>query len=347
MNSRRFPIGWLLAGLIGFGVGLLVTSQRAVGPAPTAVVTPPVVRPQPTPAPVPRENSTPATANTTRGNMPADVADALRRRSKGEYVRDSNIPTKRQQRDDHVRRAADYNMAQRDAEYADLYAALGLDAATSQQLRNHLREIYEAKVDALRGLGEVVDAQLEYDKRMKELLGENYATYRAIETAHSAKRAYEAYRSHTEKQGLAVVAAERAQIEKLIQGASAYSMSIESEWGSPYHSVPPPVGGENLKPFLLAKLEALQARAATLLNEARAVGLSATSVQALEAYYRAEIAVQQNQIARVENPDLSRQIMLQQQLESMKARPNANPRVVEILEKQLKSLRESQPPDRR
>jgi hypothetical protein len=273
--------------------------------------------------------------------MAPDLLDALRRRRAGDYVRDSNVPSLRQQREDHVRRAADFNMARRDGEYADLFAALGLDAETSAQLRNHLRQLYEAKVDASRALGEVLQVKMDYDDRLKKLVGENYAVYRATEAAYPARLEYESFHKFAAGQGLTLVPGEHAQIEKLIQNAQAYSSQTESDWGSPYKAVPPPVGGEDLRPFLMSKLELLQARSARLLTDARAAGLSYPTLQSLEAHYRAEIAAQQMQLARVENPDLNRQMMLKRQLESVKARPNPNPRLIERLEGQLKAFQQA------
>lgn len=270
--------------------------------------------------------------------MPDDLRDALRNRAAGEYVRDSNVPSLRAQRFDYARRAADATMARRDAEYADLFAALGLDATTNSQLRKHLREILEAKADAGHTMGEVLQAETDYDERVKQLLGDKYEVYRAEEAAYSSRREFEKIAGFAAAQQMSALPADRAAVEKLIQNFQAYSLETEGEWGGPYQGVPPSVGGENLAPFLSAKLATLKTQSALLLGEARTAGLSEPTVAVLEKYYRDNVAKLQTQLARVEDPDLNRRIMITQQLDRAKASSDPNPRLIQRLEAQLNAL---------
>jgi len=338
MTSRRIVLGWVFAALAGFGLGVAFMAQRKAAPA-VAVTPPPVTPPPVTPLPaaVPAAPRAPVATTMTIGKMPEDQRDAMRRRREGDYIRDSKIPTRRQQRDDHVRRAGEYGMSLRDADYADLFATLGLDDATSAQLRNHLREIIEAKADVTRSQGELLDARTEYDNRLKQLLGEKYALYRADEAAYPSRREYDHFRDFAGIQGLVLSPTERPVVEKLIAQAGAYSQMTEGEWGGPYKGAPPVVGGEDVEPFASARLANLQTQSAVLLAEARAAGVSAETLTGLEAYYQKDIAAQQQWLERIRNPAVNRRIILQRQLEALKASPNPNPRAIERMEASLKA----------
>jgi hypothetical protein len=340
MKSHWHWLGWsgIATAIFGLGYFTALLTNRGADLRPVSVNEPRVAPTQKTSGPA-AQTIVPL-ANTS-GNMSPDVFDALRRKAKGDYIRDSNIPSRRQQREDHVRRSADHNIKQREGEYTDLFAALGLDNETIAQLRNHLQQMYEAKMDASRALGEVLQVREDYDKRIKTLLGDKDDAYRAMEGAYESRLEFESFSKFASRQGHAVPATEQRPLEDLIKRFEAYSGGVDGNWGGPYKAVVLPVGGEDLKPFLLSRMERLQSHAESLLAEARGAGLTEGTLRQLEAYYRSEFENQQMQLARVENPDLNRILMLKRQLDAMKARPNPNQPIIERMEGELRRLHDA------
>jgi hypothetical protein len=319
--KRLVPFG--LTVLVAFAAGIaLGLSWRGK----ESSATPPVVSRSVSSAPV--KNSAPA-------NAPANVSEdersatsrALQRLAAGDYVLSSEIPITRRANEEQVEKAAALAMQRREADYTDLFAALGLDAKTSAQLKHHLLQIYRAKVEASQALGQLAQAEDDFDRRARQVMDGKYAVFRADEEAYPARREVERFQEFAAGAGVPLTATQKTQLQQLIGESKAYSFGTLSEWGGPYQDPIPPAAGPAVVTLLETQLARMQERSAQLSAAAEKSGFDDSTRAALKNYFAAQIAETSGQLAAARDPLVAAIQHYEQQIAAMKAKDAADPRI--------------------
>jgi len=270
------------------------------------------------------------------------LAHALESSRHGTYMLNSEIPELNERLSALTRKSVDFVMANRDPIYADLFAQLGLDDQVSAQLRQHIEKMYKAKIDANHALQSVMFAQVDFDKKIRELLGPKYEQYAAFEAADPARREATAFMAFASTNGFpALTPEEKTVIERTVEKHKAYSSRTLSDWGGPFDAIPQPVGGKWVPAHFERELASIKQTSAALMHEIRAEIKTSSTVNALEQYYGAEIAKAQDMVAKTRDPSLQQIEMLTKTVERLKAN-KASPGQIARMEKLLAEVRSTQ-----
>jgi hypothetical protein len=338
MNPTKFTT-ITLATAVGFAAGVAVMwSKRPSGAA--VAVAPAAEKSRATP-----RASAPSSREPAAGDRPlaSDLQEASTKRRNGDYVLDSDIPSLRTRRENFEQTAVERIMAERDAEYAQLYAKLGIDPAVSAQLRQHLALIYKAKLQASVALQELAGAKSDYDRRMQKLLGDNFDVYDRYEAGQPARRESGQFADFLSQNGLTTLSDhDREVLEKQFQDHQAYSPRTLSHRGGPYEDVPPPVSGRWAVPYAQGRVDTFKENAAALMTAVRESSLPPTTVTALETYLGTQLEVANNDLTRM-NPAFLQIKMVSRMLEQQRARPNPDPATIASMEAELARLQASLP----
>lgn len=267
-----------------------------------------------------------------------DMEEALSKRAEGHYVLDSDIAVMRLRNDEQQNHIVEVTVKARGDEYGDLFASLGLDEATSAQLREHLAAIYKAKAQAGQVLTQLVNATTAYDERVESLLGSRYSLYRETEAAYPSRREYTEIQKFAASAELRFNPDDKVAVERMIQKFEAYSLPTLSDWSGPYQSILAPFGGKAFAPTMEALLSTLGTRVEALVQEARSTGISSEALAVMESYYDKRKADIQRAISNAQNPGQAYRESLSAQLAQARSNANTDPAVITKLEGMLKML---------
>lgn len=200
-----------------------------------------------------RHESLPRDGQRANGQVPPGVTqedldrhrEIEERRAKGEYVLDLEDPLRRKAHIEAWQELIEETAARRATDGREaLLSALGLPPQASAALDQHLSKIQEASLEAEAVIKQFQRAQLEYDKRVRTLLGEDgYARYREFEGSLSAQREVNRIAEFLGQRQVRLSDGDIEVLKGAVQatGAFAYGGS-----GGPYDPLPNPAVGDAL-----------------------------------------------------------------------------------------------------
>lgn len=268
--------------------------------------------------------------------------EAHRERAAGNYVLDSHIPWVRERLAERDRKVIDAIMAERGPEYEKMFADFGMTPHQIAQALHHISLIYQAKLDARKATTVQMNAQMDFDIRMQQIMGERYKEYLAFESSGRAREESLLMQQFAQSASLTPISDERADVlNALIQESSAYSQRILGSLSGPRDQVARPNYGEAAVAELEENQAVLSLGSASVIERARQQGFTASEIATLESYFAKEIASYEKQIAQASNSVEGQISVLERQLARMK-RQNASAWATAPYEDALGNLRSKQ-----
>jgi hypothetical protein len=255
----------------------------------------------------PSTNPTPVSTNKfPHGITKEDLMKGLelgRNNTAGEYSLKYDYPHNRKQREEMIKGQAAAIAAKRAVQLAPLFARLGLDPLTSEQLLHHQQKIHEAASETESSIGQLLSARNDYDQRLRSLLSEtDYDAYRQFEAASTARDEYELVRKFAAQKNQPLDPASEERMVGLIQQCAAYSMG--EGWFGPYDGIPAPLKGlESVLAHAEQAVVNIQAGFEKIVAHANDYGLTGAESSLLTTYYQDTIQRYMNGIERMRDPE--------------------------------------------
>jgi hypothetical protein len=269
-----------------------------------------------------------------------NTGEMLARRKAGYYVLDLEIGARRQQMADSAVERSRVVLQRRELDYNQVFAALGLDGKTAEQVKEHIGKIYQAQTEALEYLGQAAIAQEAYDKRLKSLLGENYQAYLSYEQGQPAREELGYIGAFAQKNGLSLAAEEIPHVEKLLRVTGAYSMSTKLSSLGPYQPLPPIAASrEELLRVHQVQYSEYQAAIDQISKHPEMNALSPNTQQLLREYYNQELGKVRQKIEQNSSAEASALYIFEWQLSAMRASQRPNQQRIKKLESDIAALR--------
>ncbi|MFT3867883.1 MAG: hypothetical protein QM715_05235 [Nibricoccus sp.] len=259
----------------------------------------------------------------------------------GNYVLDLQIP-------DYVKRRAEMDregiaefMKVYGPVYEKMFVEMGVGAKQREQLLRHIELICQAKLDAKKNLVQLFNAQGEYDKRMKGLLGEKYGEYKHFEDGWKARKETSLMEEFAKKSSLPGIAPERsASLLELIQSHNAYSGPTLADYGGPFNEPRKPLRNEQAVQAVEEEQATLALNAAAAIQKAKEMGFSGEEIQFLEKYYESQNNYHERTLFMFNDPvgfDIKR---TEERLAKMRTDPNTPPEELKKTEQYLQRRRD-------
>lgn len=335
MQNQSRVVVWVV---LGFAFGALTTQllqQLRREPAPD---TPHRSSDTPHLNPNPPTGVTPVPVASAKDDGKETWRQAQRERAKGNYILDSDIPWVQERLAARDRGLIEQLMAERGPAYDMFLSELGMSAREREQALHHISLIYQAKLDARKSMTTLMQAQMDYEIRMRRVLGDRFKEYSEYESMDRAREESLRIARFAESSGLAL-SPDRAQaLNSLIQQTSSYTLDTLGGPGGPKDEVQPPRYGQAVVPMLEEYQASLSLGSTSLLESARQMGFTATELKVLESYFQQEVLATDQRIIRATSSVEGQIGVLERRLVDLRAK-NADPRLIESYEGQLATLR--------
>lgn len=281
-------------------------------------------------------------APASKGTVPPEFAAELRKNAEdkraGNYVLDGASQFDQERQKKTIRETGERNIRARGPEYDAMFARYGIPPETAAQLKAHLQLIYEAKAQASIAATQVITATLDYDRRMKAILGDNYDEYHLIEMNYPFRKEVERFAGFARGAGMAFDQDDAKKSLELFKKHDAISFQTSAEWGGPYQEMPPPIGGVKLKAFVEDKLASLDQRSLEMLSDAAAVGLSDSGTSVLRSYLAQQHTDLETMLQGINDPAQGVRNMLVARISQLRKEANPDSGEVARLEARLDDL---------
>jgi hypothetical protein len=192
--------------------------------------------------------------------------------------------------------------AERAVEYGEVYSQLGLTSEASARFQTNLIALHAGAQAAGNALTSLARAKVEYDRDIREALGEDgYARYRQYEDEKPARLEFDRLNQYSlSVSNITYTPDQQMAIVRLIKQAGAVTSEL---WAEPYGSLPRQVvGQQGLVDDLRKKIVSLKAA-----SDALNLNLQETSMQddyrkLIEAYYQSVLNKLQEQLRYFDRP---------------------------------------------
>lgn len=288
--GRRGGVG--LAFIVGMlAGGAAVAWWRPAIPsqpqAPAAKVIPNPAEPKaPSPAPASAPKAEGTVVHGSSNPLDPESLAAMRKRRDGEAVLERDIPRVQALRERAVASGTKYAMETSGKDYEKLFTAYGFDEETRQRMLSHISAIYEARTLAQNELSQLVRARSEYERQMKNLLGDAYPEYARHEALSQGRSELAALDTLAQKQGTALREDERSAVLALIAESAAYTQESTNGVGGVFLDWPRPAIGDGARASFTVRLQEAERHFEAVMAQAQQRGLSAETQRLLETYYR-------------------------------------------------------------
>jgi hypothetical protein len=292
--------------------------------------------------PAPVKNVSSPAAVPDRTDEKTTWREANRERAAGNYVLDSHVPWVRERLAERDRKVIDAIMTERGPEYERMFADFGMTPQQIAQALHHISLIYQSKLDARKAMTVQMNAQMDFDIRMQQIMGDRYHEYLAFESLGRAREESLLIRQFAQSASLTPISDERADaLNALIQESRAYSQRILGSLSGPRDQVARPNYGEAAVAELEENQAVLSLGSASVIERARQQGFTASEIATLESYFAKETASYEKQITQASNSVEGQIAVLERQLARMK-RQNAGAWATAPYEDALGTLRSKQ-----
>lgn len=321
-----------MVGALGYRLidSLIAEPVRQVGASPTI-------------APSPSENvPSESVAATAKNDVTDSRREASRERAAGNYVLDSHIPWVRERLSERDRKVIDAIMAERGPVYEKMFSEYGMTSQQVSQALHHIALIYQSKLDVRKAMTAQMNAQMDFEMRMQQILGDRHKEYVAFELLSRAREESDFIRQFAQSSELSPISSERtAALHALIQRTGAYSQRTLGSLSGPSDELARPRYGEAAVTWLEESQAILSLSSASVIEAARQQGFTAKEISTLESYFAKEIAAYDRQITQASGSVEGQIAVLERQLAKLKER-NANAWATAPYEEALTGLRAKQ-----
>jgi hypothetical protein len=209
------------------------------------------------------------------------------RRAEGEYILKFERPTTKKFLQHDFAQLAAETAQQYASNYDRVFAEMGIDPITADQLKIHASKIHRATLEVDVAIQQVLHARNDYDSRIRSSVSEEqYTRYRQYEESRPAVREYENLASFAKANGVEQLdPLEQQTLVDLIQETKAHHLSYHL----PYDGLPhPAVGTASVTALGERRYKDLVEKSNLLLQRAEAVGLSEGSQALLQKSYSSQ-----------------------------------------------------------
>lgn len=233
MSTKAWVVTCLATGVLGFGIGV---TQRGEEPAAVVSTPPPAPRvaivptaPAKEPVPKAQVKASPPVEAPQPTAVTAETAADRRERGRKEMIE------ARQQE----------FLAKMDGErfvtYDALLTGLGMNGEQIKEVSQKLRGLHEQAMVAGEPMGALALQRAEYDRHMREVLGEDgYRIYREFEDSKPYRREVAKIVELAQGKETAI---EPARQQELVSLLSRFDIKIDESWDGPYDPLPSPLAG--------------------------------------------------------------------------------------------------------
>lgn len=239
----------------------------------------------------------------------------------------SDIPQVRRDVEDAIVRGVAAAMQTRGKDYEVFFRSQGLDEAAISRLLEYISAIYEARLELQASTGQLATVRREYDKVVRQLLGDRINAYQEKEKFSAANAEYDALVKFARAHGSDINPTDQQKIVALVYASDAYA-NPTAEFGGVYADWPAAASGAEAPAMLEYSAKKLELQLKEILSHAEEASLGPESIKILSDYYSVGVAryasmLQRSNVSAGKAVSDRRQIIQQQEADqARKARLN-------------------------